>query len=76
MHVPGAELRAFYDNPNHQTRWRWSPGDLAIWDQRAVNHRGLADHFPTHPRRAMQSISASDGIPIAQLAFRDVVAAR
>jgi taurine dioxygenase len=61
-------LRAPYDNPNHQARWRWTPGDLAIWDQRAVNHRGLSDHFPAHPHRVMRSVFIADDIPIATLA--------
>ncbi|MCY3889750.1 MAG: TauD/TfdA family dioxygenase [bacterium] len=29
-------------------RWRWKPGDLAIWDERSTNHRSAADHFPQH----------------------------
>jgi taurine dioxygenase len=61
-------LCAPYDNPNHQARWRWTPGDLAIWDQRAVNHRGLSDHFPAFPHRKMQSVFIGDGRPIATLA--------
>jgi taurine dioxygenase len=27
-------------------RWRWTPGDLAIWDERSTNHRSAGDHFP------------------------------
>lgn len=27
-----------------QCRWRWSPGDLAIWDERSTNHRNAADY--------------------------------
>jgi taurine dioxygenase len=27
-------------------RWRWSPGDLAIWDERSTCHRSAADHWP------------------------------
>jgi alpha-ketoglutarate-dependent taurine dioxygenase len=63
-----ALLRAPYDNPNFQTRWRWNPGDLAIWDQRATNHRGLSDHYPAHPYRTMRSIFVGDGIPASSLA--------
>jgi taurine dioxygenase len=29
-------------------RWRWHPGDLAIWDERSTNHRSAADHYPQH----------------------------
>ena len=34
------------DQPIFHCRWRWQPGDLAIWDERATVHRGLSDHFP------------------------------
>jgi alpha-ketoglutarate-dependent taurine dioxygenase len=61
-------LRAPYSNPNFQARWHWTAGDLCIWDQRAVNHRGLSDHFPAHPHRKMQSLFIGDGIPIDTLA--------
>lgn len=27
-------------------RWQWSPGDLAIWDERSTLHRSAADHWP------------------------------
>jgi taurine dioxygenase len=63
-----ALLIAPYENPNHQARWRWTPGDLVIWDQRAVNHRGLSDHFPAFPHRKMESVWVADGIPAVELA--------
>ncbi len=34
------------ENPHHQVRWRWSEGDLAIWDETTTCHRALVDHFP------------------------------
>lgn len=40
------ELRRAIDDPHHQVRWRWSAGDLAIWDETATCHRALADHYP------------------------------
>jgi taurine dioxygenase len=39
-------LRGHIENAALQCRWRWSPGDLAIWDERSTNHRSAADHFP------------------------------
>ena len=63
-------LRAHYDNPNFQARMRWSPGCMAIWDQRATNHRGQSDHYPAHPYRTMKSTFVSDGIAAASLALR------
>lgn len=34
------------DQPRFQVRWRWSPGDVAIWDERTTLHRGISDHYP------------------------------
>jgi len=41
-------LTSRVEDPNLQVRWRWSPGDMAIWDERCTNHRGLSDHYPQH----------------------------
>jgi taurine dioxygenase len=54
-------LLSRYDNPNIQVRWRWRPGDLALWDERATVHRGLSDHYPSDPYRVMQSMFIGDG---------------
>jgi taurine dioxygenase len=66
-----ALLRRPYDDPNHHARIRWRPGSLAIFDERATNHRGLSDHWPTHPYRTTRSVFISDGIPLADLAWRE-----
>jgi taurine dioxygenase len=49
----GAESRALLDllsrhieDPRFHCRWRWRPGDLAIWDERSTNHRSAGDYFP------------------------------
>ena len=39
-------LRRHIDQPRFHVRWRWTLGDLAIWDERATVHRGLSDHYP------------------------------
>lgn len=31
-------------NPSIQCRWRWQQGDVVIWDERATQHFGAADH--------------------------------
>lgn len=41
-------LRRHVTDERFQCRWRWSPGDLAIWDERSTMHRAAADHFPQH----------------------------
>jgi taurine dioxygenase len=32
--------------PRFHIRWRWEPGQLAIWDERTTLHRGVSDHYP------------------------------
>ena len=34
------------DDPAFHCRWRWTSGDIAIWDERSTNHRNAADYFP------------------------------
>lgn len=41
-----AFLARHIDHPTYHARWRWSQGDLAIWDERCTVHRGLSDHYP------------------------------
>ncbi|BCN60872.1 TauD/TfdA dioxygenase family protein [Prescottella equi] len=41
-------LRNYATDERFQCRWRWSPGDLAIWDERSTMHRAAADHFPRY----------------------------
>jgi taurine dioxygenase len=41
-------LAAGLENPNFQCRWHWRANDLAVWDERCTNHRGLSDHYPRH----------------------------
>jgi taurine dioxygenase len=41
-----ALLKAGLDSPRIQVRWKWEPGDVAIWDERSTNHRAVADHYP------------------------------
>ncbi|MDV8071009.1 TauD/TfdA family dioxygenase [Rhodococcus sp. IEGM 1366] len=40
-------------------RWRWQPGDLAIWDERSTNKRSAGDRFP-HARSIRRVEVAGD----------------
>lgn len=44
----GRELLAFlkqqFSRPENQVRFKWQPGSVAIWDNRAVQHKGVADY--------------------------------
>ncbi|HUJ66975.1 MAG TPA: TauD/TfdA family dioxygenase [Acidimicrobiales bacterium] len=42
-------------NPNHQVRYSWAPGDLAIWDERVTQHFAVADYLPE--RREMARVA-------------------
>ncbi len=43
------------DYPEYQCRWTWTPGDLAIWDNRATQHYASSDYHPQ--RRVMERIT-------------------
>jgi taurine dioxygenase len=32
--------------PEYQVRFRWQPGSVAFWDNRAVQHYAVSDYFP------------------------------
>jgi alpha-ketoglutarate-dependent sulfate ester dioxygenase len=38
-----AILQDHITRPQNTVRWRWQPGDVAIWDNRATQHRAIAD---------------------------------
>lgn len=37
-------LKQQFTRPENQVRFKWRPGSLAIWDNRAVQHKGVADY--------------------------------
>lgn len=65
QHILGmdlAESRALLEElwiqagfPEYQCRWRWQPGDVAFWDNRATQHYATSDYFPN--RRVMERIT-------------------
>ncbi len=34
--------------PEYQVRWRWTPGAIAIWDNRCTQHYAVMDYPPCH----------------------------
>ena len=34
------------NRPEIQLRWRWQPGDIAMWDNRITMHYAVADYLP------------------------------
>jgi taurine dioxygenase len=48
-------LRAGLNNPDIQVRWKWTEGDVAIWDERSTMHRKLADELRPGEQRILRS---------------------
>ncbi|HEV8296704.1 MAG TPA: TauD/TfdA family dioxygenase [Acidimicrobiales bacterium] len=59
-------LQSRLHDPNIQCRWRWKQYDVAMWDERCTNHRGLSDHYPA--RRTIRRCLVGEGAPIAMSA--------
>jgi len=55
-------LQSRLDDPNLQCRWRWTQYDVAVWDERCTNHRGLSGHFPAP--RVVRRCLAGRGAPL------------
>jgi taurine dioxygenase len=51
-------LVAHLDNPNHQVRYRWTVGDVALWDERCTQHFAVADYLPE--RREMARVALTE----------------
>ncbi|MEM7520301.1 MAG: TauD/TfdA family dioxygenase [Pseudomonadota bacterium] len=51
------ELLAFVTRPDFTYSHQWQPGDVLLWDQRAVLHRGTP--WPTEEPRTLSSICTS-----------------
>lgn len=49
--------------PENVVRWRWQPGDVAIWDNRATQHRAIADF--RKQRRHLRRATIAGTIPVA-----------
>jgi alpha-ketoglutarate-dependent taurine dioxygenase len=44
-------------------RWRWSPGDIALWDNRATQHYAV-DDYDDLPRR-MHRVTVAGDVPVS-----------
>ncbi|GGV02809.1 hypothetical protein GCM10010211_82600 [Streptomyces albospinus] len=56
-------LESYIHVPENCVRWRWSPGDVAFWDNRATQHYAVRD-YGAHDRR-MQRISLAGDTPVS-----------
>lgn len=49
--------------PENTVRWRWQPGDVAIWDNRATQHRAIADFGLQH--RQLRRATIAGAVPVS-----------
>lgn len=64
-HESAAVLKVFFDHitqPEHQVRFRWEPGSLAIWDNRSCLHYAVNDYGDG--RRIMHGTSVEGERPV------------
>jgi alpha-ketoglutarate-dependent taurine dioxygenase len=48
--------------PENTVRWRWSEGDVAMWDNRATQHYAVNDYGNSH--RVVQRVTIAGSIPV------------
>ena len=48
--------------PENTIRWSWEPGDVAIWDNRATQHRAI-DDYDNQPR-LMHRVTLTGDVPV------------
>ena len=53
---------SYVTRPEHIVRWRWRPGDVAIWDNRATQHYAVNDYGDAH--RVVQRVTVSGVRPV------------
>lgn len=56
-------LQEHITKPENTVRWRWRAGDVAIWDNRATQHRAIADFGPQH--RHLRRVTIAGTAPVA-----------
>jgi taurine dioxygenase len=55
-------LQDHITGPENLVRWSWQPGDVAIWDNRATQHRAIDDYDGQH--RLMHRVTLMGDVPV------------
>ena len=55
-------LDSYVTRLENTVRWRWSPGDVAIWDNRATQHYAINDYGDQH--RVVRRVTIAGDIPV------------
>ncbi|GAB3897077.1 TauD/TfdA dioxygenase family protein [Kibdelosporangium lantanae] len=68
--VTGPESHAIFEllqnrvtRLENTVRWQWAEGDVAIWDNRATQHYGVADYDNAH--RRLHRVTLAGDIPVS-----------
>lgn len=64
-------LQSHVERLENTVRWRWSPGDVAIWDNRATQHYGL-DDSDAH-ERTLRRVTIDGDVPVGVDGRRSVL---
>jgi alpha-ketoglutarate-dependent sulfate ester dioxygenase len=56
-------LQEHVTSPENTVRWRWNAGDVVIWDNRATQHRAVAD-FGTQAR-VVRRVTLDGPVPVS-----------
>ncbi|MGE7437509.1 TauD/TfdA dioxygenase family protein [Kitasatospora sp. NPDC001175] len=56
-------LQSHITTPENTVRWRWAPGDVAFWDNRATQHYAALD-YGDQPRH-MQRVTLVGDVPVS-----------
>ena len=73
---PGARANSWHSDVTwleNTVRWRWSPGDIALRDNRSTQHYAVADYGDV-PRRLHRGTVAGD-VPVGATGERSVAVA-
>ncbi|MBS1004362.1 TauD/TfdA dioxygenase family protein [Acetobacter thailandicus] len=56
-------LQSHVTRPENTLTWHWQAGDIAMWDNRATEHRAIADF--DYEERELQRVTLSGGTPVS-----------
>jgi len=56
-------LQRHITDPDNTVTWGWSPGDIAIWDNAATQHRAI-DDYADH-QRLLHRVTLAGPVPVA-----------
>lgn len=55
-------FQSYVDKLENIVSWRWSAGDVAIWDNRATQHRAINDYGDQH--RVVRRVTLEGDVPV------------